>query len=115
MATRNKVKCPECGETKISRGAEFFRHCGSKHKISENFADDSKQGEPERADPDQVLEPEQEVQEQMTQEQEQQESTGEPDQEQEHDYSCGNCGNGFDRKLLQCSDCGKKFNWGAMQ
>jgi len=112
MATRNKVQCPECGETKISRGAEYFRHCGSKHKISENFADESKQGEPERADPDEILEPEQKVQEQMTQ---QQQSDSEPEQEQEHEYNCGNCGNGFDRKLLQCSECGKKFNWGAMQ
>lgn len=110
MANRQKVKCPKCGEVKTTRGTENFMHCGSQHKISDHKYVEDDAGV-EEADPEDLLDTEQE--EQVQEQQQQQESEGQ-DQE-DYEYTCGQCGHGFDRQLLRCPDCGKRFNWGAVE
>lgn len=109
MTERKKVKCPECGEVKTSRGSDTFRHCGTTHKIDENLAKDNSS---DKLDPQGALGVEEE-EEPEAEPEEEEESEAEPEEE-EHEYNCSDCGQGFDRKLLKCPKCGKRFDWSAV-
>ena len=118
MPDRTKVRCPECGEEKISRGEKNFRCCGTTHKIAENKVEEQQS---EKLDPQAALGNETDNMTEQNNETEEDDSTKEQnsqeeqqeEQQEEHDYNCGNCGYGLDRKLLKCPECGKRFNWGA--
>jgi len=119
MTERKKVKCPECGKEKTSRGTETFRCCGSTHSIENNRVTESS---------DNTLDPEAALGTEETSNQSQDiqntsnnnskpDSSSEQEQEQEQEdseYNCSNCGAGFDRKLLKCPSCSKRFNWDAV-
>ena len=119
MAERKTVKCPECGKEKTSRGTESFRCCGTTHSIDKHTVSDDSGN---RLDPQDALgkeepsEPSQDNQNNSNNNsnpKDKEEQEQEPEQE-EHDYTCQGCGHGFDRKLLKCPSCGKRFNWDAV-
>jgi len=119
MTERTKVKCPECGKEKTSRGTETFRHCGTTHSIEQNIVSDNSS---DTLDPEAALgnedAPNQSQDSQNTSNNnsnpEDSEDSEQEQEQEEHEYNCSNCGEGFDRKLLKCPNCSKRFNWDAV-
>ena len=104
-AERKYVECPDCGSEKETRGTNYFNCCDTRHDIEENRTypsdGDAEKIEPDTMKPDNESEPEQEAE-------------PEPESEPESEYNCGQCGHGFGRKLIECPECGERFDWGAV-